>query len=100
MRRCSLPILVLAAALKGQPPAQNAAELSNRITALEDRIKEMETELLNLKAQQAAPQAPAVIAPAGGAAASKALNPDTSVIGDFIAASGNPASRPTPSLEM
>jgi hypothetical protein len=38
----------------------------------------------------------------GGAAgaAAKALNPDISVIGDFIGAIGNPANRYTPSLEM
>jgi hypothetical protein len=36
---------------------------------------------------------------AGGAAA-KALNPDISVIGDFVGFAGNPANRFTPSLEM
>src|SRR5205085_8964233 len=35
-----------------------------------------------------------------GGAASKALNPDISVIGDFLGAAGNPQNRPTPSLEM
>ena len=35
-----------------------------------------------------------------GGAASKALNPDISVIGDFVGAAGNPQNRPTPSLEM
>src|SRR5262249_33807710 len=34
-----------------------------------------------------------------GPAAAKALNPDISVIGDFLGAAGNPANRPTPSLE-
>jgi hypothetical protein len=34
------------------------------------------------------------------AAASKVFNPDISLIGDFIGAAGNPASRATPSLEM
>ena len=35
-----------------------------------------------------------------GGAASKALNPDISVIGDFVGGVGNPRNRPTPSLEM
>lgn len=35
-----------------------------------------------------------------GAAAAKVLNPDISVIGDFVGGIGNPANRPTPSLEM
>src|SRR6185312_10985127 len=33
-------------------------------------------------------------------AAAKVLNPDISVIGDFVGATGNPMNRPTPSLEM
>ena len=45
--------------------------------------------------QGAAPQ----LGGAGGAAA-KALNPDISVIGDFVGGVGNPRNRATPSLEM
>jgi hypothetical protein len=48
---------------------------------------------------QAIPPDTTQLGGAGGAAA-KALNPDISVIGDFIGAIGNPANRPTPSLEM
>jgi hypothetical protein len=35
-----------------------------------------------------------------GAAAAKVFNPDISLIGDFLAAAGNPGGRYTPSLEM
>jgi hypothetical protein len=96
-----------------QGSAQDNAELLNRMRAMEDRIKALEAEVQTLKGQPAPPAAP--VAPqavqetaaaaqprlggAGGAAA-KALNPDVSVIGDFVAAAGNHANRPTPSLEM
>jgi hypothetical protein len=98
--------------------------------AMEDRIKSLETEIQDLKSQQAATTAaltaatpsgptPAVVqaavppAPAeqaaaqssvalggAGGAAAKVLNPDIAVIGDFLGAAGNGAGRPTPSLEM
>jgi len=100
-------------------PAQDASELLNRMKAMEDRIHALESEVQTLKAQQAptaaAPQPqPAAVAPppapsppvdtaslggAGGAAA-KVLNPDISVIGDFIGTAGSHGGRPTPSLEM
>ena len=88
--------------------------------AMDERIKSLETELQALKSQQAALTAaisaqpapaaqpvPAQVAAqpqptlggAGGAAA-KALNPDISVIGDFLGAAGYGANRATPSLEM
>lgn len=95
--------------------------------AMEDRIKALEAEVQSLKSQPAAaaaatpanppaavaPASPAVVPPepmagqgpapqlggAGGAAA-KALNPDISVIGDFVGGVGNPMNRATPSLEM
>jgi hypothetical protein len=98
--------------------AQDTSELLNRMKAMEDRIHALETEVQTLKAQQTAavapqPQPAAVAAPvlaqalpepvsiggAGGAAA-KVLNPDISVIGDFIGAVGNHGGRATPSLEM
>jgi hypothetical protein len=99
--------------------------------AMEDHIKALESEIQELKSQQAATTAaltaasPAPAAPAvaqaqqpvlaapveqaaqpsvalGGAgpAASKVLNPDIAVIGDFLGAAGNSAGRPTPSLAM
>jgi len=107
--------------------AQDAGELLARMKAMEERIKSLETEIQELKSQQAATTAaltaaspvtpsaaPAVssqqamatpaqtqptLGGAGGAAA-KALNPDIAVIGDFVGAVGNPRNRPTPSLEM
>jgi hypothetical protein len=111
-------IFLFAAAL----PAQDNAELLNRMKAMEERIHALETEVQTLKAQQiavAAPQlqpqpapeplaqiappaeaaAPVSIGGAGGAAA-KVLNPDISVIGDFIGGVGNHGGRATPSLEM
>jgi hypothetical protein len=90
--------------------------------AMEDRIKTLEAEVQELKGQQAATTAaltaaiPAAPAPAvataqagaqppaalrgAGPAAAKVLNPDIAVIGDFLAAAGNSAGRPVPSLKM
>src|SRR5258707_561508 len=94
-----------------QSPAQDTTELLNRMKAMEDRIKALEAEVLTLKGTPApvAPAAPVVAAQepppppepaqlggAGGAAA-KALNPDISVIGDFVGAVGNHGGRATPS---
>ena len=128
MRDHSIPraILVLVCAMGGTLCAQDTTELLNRMKAMEDRIKSLEAELQAMKGQQAAltaamtaaqpstpapaqvPAAPAQApeqaqAPAlgglGGAAA-KALNPDISVIGDFLGAAGYGAHHGTPSLEM
>jgi hypothetical protein len=117
---------VLAILLTGPLPAQDNTELLNRMKAMEDRIKSLEAEVQSLKqtavaAPPTAANAPAVAAAAppeavpqaavptpqepvnlGGAgpAASKALNPDISVIGDFVGATGYGANRPIQSLEM
>jgi hypothetical protein len=97
-------------------PAQDSAELLNRMRAMEDRIKALEAEVQTLKGQPAvapipaqpvpvpvpvvsAPQEPVNLGGAGPAAA-KVLNPDISVIGDFIGAAGNGANRGIPSLQM
>jgi len=87
--------------------AQDTADLLIRIKAMEARIQTLESEVQNLKNQPGvAPPAPILQAPApvvlGGAgpAAAKALNPDISVIGDFIGAAGYGANRKIPSLEM
>ena len=112
---------VLLGLLSSQLPAQDNTELLNRMKAMEDRIKTLEAEVQSLKGQPA-PAAPAQplaavatpMAPAlsilqgpnpvtlGGAgpAASKALNPDISVIGNFVGAAGNGANRKIPGLEM
>ena len=106
-------VSVLGWMFTAQVTAQDNNELLNRMKAMEDRIKALEAEVQMLKgpaatptpaiAPQAVPEAAAVAQPqlggAGGAAA-KALNPDISAIGDFVAAAGNHANRPTPSLEM
>ena len=98
--------------------AQDNAELLNRMKAMEDRIKALEAEVQSLKGQPppaavtpvpatttapepAIPQTPPPVALGGaGGAASKVLNPDISVIGDFVGAVGNSANRKTPALEM
>src|SRR5438477_6739195 len=108
--------------------SDNAA-LQQKIRDLEDRLIALEGQVRLLKSQaapapspagapgataettaQAAPVPPAAAAPlsqaqaislggAGGSAA-KALNPDISAIGDFIAVAGHNPVQPSPSLEM
>jgi len=117
-----LSILMLAVASAGFSPstlrAQDNSEILNRMKAMEDRIRALEAEVQSLKGAPAAPAPPAAQAAApaapvespsaqgqvslggAGGAASKVLNPDIAVIGDFLGAAGNPAGRPTPSLEM
>jgi len=110
----------MALLLTGQLPAQDNTELLNRMKAMEDRIKSLEAEVQSLKQTAvAAPPAVAAAAPpeptpqpavptpqepvnlgGAGPAASKALNPDISVIGDFVGAAGYGANRPIQSLEM
>lgn len=116
-------VFLFAPALAGlfvtQLPAQDTSELLNRMKAMEERIKALEAEVQTLKGQPtaatiipaaapiqaAAPQAPAALQGTptlGGAgpAAAKVLNPDISVIGDFLGAIGRVGNRPTPALEM
>jgi hypothetical protein len=98
------------------PPAQDKNE--ERLRALEERIRALEEELRAVKAAQVA--TPAATAPAAelaqapapppapsygqlggaGGSAAKALNPDISVIGDFLGSAGKNNVRPVPSLEM
>src|SRR5436309_12491689 len=82
--------------------AQSNPDLLARMKAMEDRIQSLESELAQLKGAPAPVQAaqtptptPPPIQSAGvlggaGAGASKILNPDVSVIGDFLGAAGNP----------
>jgi len=103
--------------------AQDSAEVLARMKAMEDRIQALEKEIQILKGQpagapaaaapavaqapqpapaevpQAVPQSTSVLGGAGGAA-SKVLNPDVAVIGDFLGAAGNGAGHGTPALEM
>jgi hypothetical protein len=97
-------------AAPGQP---DIPALMQKIRDLEDRIIAMEGQMRQLKEQQALAQ-PAPIPPAaagapaqqpvalGGAegSAAKALNPDISVIGDFIADAGHNPVQPSPSMQM
>ena len=110
--------------------AQTNTQVQERLKALEERIAALEAEIQGLKAAQAAapgppapggapaaqPAAPptevqipagAPLTPSGplpvygGAAAmAKVLNPDISVIGDFIAAPGRNPIRPEPAIQM
>ena len=105
---------------------ERAAAQEQRIKDLEERLISLEGQVRTLKGGQAPPQPPvasgegtpgseasvaaAPAAPAqeatvsiGGASgpgASKALNPDISIIGDFIATGGHNPIEPGPSLEM
>jgi hypothetical protein len=98
---------------------QDTSALEQRIKDLEERIISLEGQVRMLKSAQAAPAQPATApaeaaaqAPApttapgalpvygGASAAAKALNPDISVIGDFIGKAGGNSVQPTPSLEM
>jgi hypothetical protein len=83
-------------------PAQDNAELLNRIKAMEERIRALEGEVQALKGQPAPapipePPPPLAQAPAG---ASKVFNPDMAVIGNFLGAAGQGAGRGAPALEM
>jgi hypothetical protein len=103
-------VYALSAAFATQLPAQDTTEILNRMKAMEDRIRALEAEVQSLKGQPAPPAAaPQGAVPAAqaaptlggaGAGASKILNPDIAVIGDFVGAAGNGANRPTPALEM
>ncbi|HWZ45493.1 MAG TPA: hypothetical protein VNW97_18605 [Candidatus Saccharimonadales bacterium] len=123
-------VLLLSGAVCAQQPgatpaadaqAANAA-LEQKVRDLEDRMALLEGQLRQLKAQQMAPQPPATqpqtpgepatvaTAPApplepvrlggAGASAAKALNPDISVIGDFISTGGRNRISPSPAFEM
>lgn len=92
-------------------PGQDTAELLKRMKTMEDRIQVLEQEVETLKAEKAAaapvappeeapPPAPPVQLGGAGPAAAKVLNPDISVIGDFLGAAGYGANRATPALEM
>jgi hypothetical protein len=105
--------------------AQTAASSQeDRIKALEERIIALEGQVRMLQQQAATPAAPvptaeaagaALVAPApvttteatgqvptfgGNTAAAKALNPDISVIGDFIGSAGHNPLFPTPAFQM
>ena len=106
--------------------SSDVSALEQKIRDLEDRMVMMEGQIRQLKAQGAAPQSAAapISAPASpaqvtppqeavrstagdnirlggaGSAAAKALNPDISVIGDFISSAGHNPLNSTPSFQM
>src|SRR5947209_7912586 len=101
--------------------AQTKDDTEARLKALEARIGALEAEIQSLKAAKAGEEkAPASRAPAavtatpsapgefggqlpvygGASAAAKALNPDISVIGDFLGSIGKNPVRPVPAFEM
>ncbi len=113
----------------GRLCGQTADDTQERLKALEERIQVLEAEVRALKAAQAAPTAappgalpaePALAgpmaaqAPAGTAGTSsqtlpyygardtavKVLNPNISLIGDFLGAAGHNEVSPAPALEM
>lgn len=119
-------LLILAGiipALAQQEPSSapdDKAALEARIKELEERLISLEGQVRQLKSAQAAtvpaPGAAPVAAVAppattgsgssglpmlgGNAAAAKALNPDISIIGDFVGIAGGNSIQPGPSLEM
>jgi len=132
-------LLVLPSLLAAQQPDPREKKNEERLVALEERVRALETELQELKAARvpqprpqaaaarlllaSAPGAPPVALPAdpaaaaelgqtqgatpaqlptygGASSASKALNPDISVIGDFLGAVGHNGIRPVPALEL
>ena len=83
---------------QGQQPAQNpnaAAPATAPAAAPQTQVSAAEQ-----GAAGAAPQSENVRLGGAGGAASKALNPDISVIGDFIAGLGHNPVNPTPTFEM
>ncbi len=103
------------------PSADDNAALQQKVRDLEDRLIALEGQVRTLKAQgspapAAAPAPSSAEAPAStqaesvasapvslggtGGSAAKALNPDISMIGDFVAFAGGNSIRASPSLEM
>src|SRR5438876_3592998 len=120
-------LLLTGAASAQQPATAPPASSDVRISALEQQVSALKSEVEELKAaltaaapapaaaqpaavpQAAPPPAPAeVVSTQGGqipvyggaTGLAKALNPDISVIGDFLGAVGGNPIRPVPALEM
>jgi hypothetical protein len=102
----------------GTPAPQTGVDLSaleQKIRDLEDRVVSLEGQLRQYKTQAPQPATPTATAEAvappqstgetvrlggAGGAASKALNPDISVIGDFIGGAGHNRINTTPAFQM
>ena len=117
------PGLALGQQTGAAPSADNTAALEQKVRDLEDRLIAVEGKLRMLKSAQAQPPPsaappatgetaapvpapteavaaqPVSLGGAGGSAA-KALNPDISMIGDFIGVAGGNSVRPSAPLEM
>src|SRR5258708_39442164 len=114
-----------AAAPESASAAKSQDAMEQRLRDLEDRMVMLEGQLRQLKAQGAQPATPSPAAPGGqppavaaapppatvepqdnvrlggaGVSAAKALNPDISVIGDFIGTGGPNPTNPSQSLQM
>jgi hypothetical protein len=113
-------VMPLMAQESSKPPAMGQPDipaLLQKIRDLEDRIITMEGQIRQIKDQQttvpsplpaganasapiATPTQTAVALGGAGGSAAKALNPDISVIGDFIGSSGRNPVEPSPSIQM
>src|SRR6266849_4802517 len=104
-------LFVLPGALAAQHQAPPEIVRDDRLAMLEQRVRALEDELSLLKealkaarapmvAQIREPQAGPLPIYGGASAAAKALNPDISVIGDFLGAIGRNRVRPVPGLEL
>jgi len=128
MKKLILLVVVVVAAIPlyaQQGSATDTVALEQRIKEMEERIIALEGQVRMLKSAPAAPlagppaaatppaaaelPAPLPVAPAqsgplpiygGASSAAKALNPDISVIGDFIGVAGHNPVQPMPSLQM
>ncbi|MBI1984054.1 MAG: hypothetical protein HYS61_07645, partial [Acidobacteria bacterium] len=114
--------------MPGRLSAQAAVDTQERLNALEERIRVLEAEIQALKGAQASQPPPAELPPAepapaaprvaqvpagtpgapsqplpvygGGSTSAKLLNPDISIIGDFLGSAGHNEVGPVPALEM
>lgn len=98
-----LAYLLVAALSVGAAQAQSLPTANPAVDpqkAQEERLRKLEEEVQTLKAAQATPKAEPIQLGGAGGSASKALNPDISLNGDFLGSMGHNQVRPVPSLEM
>jgi hypothetical protein len=99
----ALPVLLGLPLAAQQPPPPAQPDPAPAQTAPEERLKALEARVRALEADAAArDQAPGPPARLGGAdgAASKALNPDISLIGNVVASAGHDPVRPSSGLDL
>ena len=128
MRRATVLVgvmLLLSGVLAAQQQEPAKKKMEERLAALEERVRQLEAELRELRVMRPsagsgqavpaklvdpAPEASLAQAPSGqvgqlpvyggATSAAKALNPDISVIGDFLGAVARNRVRPVPALEL